>query len=92
MELTNTDTEKMNTDSIPEKKDFSEVFEDNFSGIYNFVYARILHRERTEDLVSEIFMKAMKHYASFDPSIRSLMNSAKAVVPRSTLWTRIRSM
>lgn len=72
MELPKTDPRKFNKDSIAEKKDFSEVFEENFSGIYNFVYARLLHRERTEDLVSEIFLKAMKHYDSFDPSIASV--------------------
>ncbi len=72
MELPKTDPRKFNKDSITEKKDFSEVFEENFSGIYNFVYARLLHRERTEDLVSEIFLKAMKHYDSFDPSIASV--------------------
>ena len=48
-----------------QKEDFAVVFEEQFSGIYNYVYARILHRERTEDLVSEIFIKAMKHYDGF---------------------------
>ena len=55
-----------------QKEDFAVVFEEQFSGIYNYVYARILHRERTEDLVSEIFIKAMKHYDGFDPSIASV--------------------
>jgi RNA polymerase sigma-70 factor (ECF subfamily) len=60
------------TDNQMNKEDFAVVFEEQFSGIYNYVYARILHRERTEDLVSEIFMKAMTHYESFDPSIASV--------------------
>ena len=59
-------------DNQKNKEDFAVVFEEQFSAIYNYVYARILHRERTEDLVSEIFLKAMKHYDSFDPSIASV--------------------
>ncbi len=51
-----------------EKESFEEVYEKHFSDIYNFVYGQLLHRERTEDLVSDIFMKAMTHYDSFDPS------------------------
>lgn len=61
--------EASNTGTSGIKEDFSEVFESQFSNIYNYVYARILHRERTEDLVSEIFIKAMKHYDSYNPSI-----------------------
>ena len=63
--------EASNTGTSGIKEDFSEVFESQFSNIYNYVYARILHRERTEDLVSEIFIKAMKHYDSYNPSIAS---------------------
>ena len=59
-------------DNQKNKEVFAVVFEEQFSAIYNYVYARILHRERTEDLVSEIFLKAMKHYDSFDPSIASV--------------------
>ena len=59
-------------DNQVNKEDFAVVFEEQFSPIYNYVYARILHRERTEDLVSEIFFKAMTHYDSFGPSIASV--------------------
>jgi len=54
------------------KESFSVVFEDQYSGIYNYVYARLLHRERTEDLVSDIFLKAMTHYDSYDPAKASV--------------------
>lgn len=72
MEVPNTENITNKPDSIKPKDDFAVVFEENFSGIYNFVYARILQHERAEDLVSEIFIKAMKHYDSFDPSIASV--------------------
>lgn len=54
------------------KEPFEKVYETYFSPIYNYVYAQILHRERTEDIVSEVFIKAMTHYDSFDPSKASV--------------------
>ena len=54
------------------KEPFEEVYEKQFSNIYNFIYAQLLNKERTEDLVSDIFIKAMKNYDRFDPSIASV--------------------
>lgn len=65
-------TNDKNADRQNKKEDFAAVYEQQFSAIYSYVYARILHRERAEDLVSEIFMKAMRHYDSFNPSIASV--------------------
>ena len=53
---------------MKEKPDFGQVYEDYYSYVYNYIYTQILHRENTEDLVSDIFMKAMTHYDSYDPS------------------------
>ena len=50
------------------KEPFEVVYEKQFSNIYNYVYAQVLHKERAEDLVSEIFIKAMNHYEKYDPS------------------------
>ncbi len=55
-----------------EKEPFEVVYEKHFSNIYNFIYGQILHRERAEDLVSDIFIKAMTHYETFDPSRASV--------------------
>ena len=66
------------------KQDFSEVYEENFRGIYNYVYARILQREQTEDLVSDIFTKALAHYDSFDPN-RASVKTWLANIARNTL-------
>ena len=55
-----------------EKETFEVVYEKYFSNIYNYIYGQILHRERAEDLVSDIFIKAMTHYDSFDPSRASV--------------------
>ena len=50
-----------------EKLTFEEVYEKYFSDIYNFIYGQILHRERAEDLVSDIFIKAMTNYDKYNP-------------------------
>ena len=55
-----------------EKEAFEVVYEKYFSDIYNYTYGQILHKERTEDLVSEIFLKAMTHYEDYDPSKASV--------------------
>ena len=55
-----------------EKEPFEAVYEKFFSNIYNFIYGQILHRERAEDLVSDIFIKAMTHYDSFEPTRASV--------------------
>lgn len=57
---------------MAEKEPFEKIYEEYFSSIYNYVYAQILHRERTEDLVSETFIKAMTHYDSYDPEKASV--------------------
>ena len=54
------------------KETFEEVYEKHFSGIYNYIYGQILHRERAEDLVSDIFIKAMNNYDRFDPTRASV--------------------
>ncbi len=54
------------------KEPFEEVYEKNFSSVYNFVYAQLMHKERTEDVVSEAFIKAYAHYDGYDPSKASV--------------------
>ena len=54
------------------REPFQIIYERHFSEIYNYVYGQMLHRERTEDLVSEIFIKAMTHYGDYDPEKASV--------------------
>ena len=54
------------------KEPFEDVYEKQFSNIYNYIYSQLLHRERTEDLVSDIFLKAMRNYDRYDPAIASV--------------------
>lgn len=66
------------------KESFEIVYEKYFSDIYNFIYGQILHRERTEDLVSDIFVKAMTNYERFDPS-RASVRTWLTNIARNTL-------
>ncbi len=69
---------------ITAKPDFASVYEKYFSSIYNYVYAQLLHKERTEDLVSEVFVKAMAHYGEYDPN-KSQVQTWLTRIARNTL-------
>ena len=57
---------------ITKKEPFEKVYEKQFSNIYNFIYSQLLHKERTEDVVSDVFIKAMSNYDRYDPAISSV--------------------
>ena len=44
-----------------------KIYEDYFSKIYNYVFYRLLHREQTEDVVSEVFLKVISNLNAFNP-------------------------
>lgn len=49
-----------------------EVYSTYFSVIYNYVFYKLLNRENTEDVVSQVFLKAVKHLPGFDPQRASV--------------------
>ncbi|MBI5729002.1 MAG: RNA polymerase sigma factor [Candidatus Magasanikbacteria bacterium] len=51
------------------KKDFAKFYNDHIDRIYRFVFFRCRDRELAEDLVSEIFLKALDHFADFDETM-----------------------
>ena len=57
---------------ITKKEPFEKVYEKQFSNIYNFIYSQLLHKERTEDVASDVFIKAMSSYDRYDPAISSV--------------------
>ena len=66
------------------KEPFETVYNKYFSDIYNFIYAQLLHRERSEDIVSDVFIKAMTNYDRYDPqkaSVRTWLTN----IARNTL-------
>ena len=52
-----------------EKSDFRRFYETHADRVYRFVLFRVgMNKETAEDLTSEIFMKALAHYANYDPA------------------------
>ena len=45
---------------------FEELYRANYSRIYNYLYGCLLHRERTEDLASEVFFEALRCFSRYD--------------------------
>ncbi|HLC69484.1 MAG TPA: sigma factor, partial [Patescibacteria group bacterium] len=53
--------------SPKDKKRFQQFYEANFDKVFRFVLFRVKgNREKAEDLVSEIFMKALEHFEDYD--------------------------
>lgn len=57
---------------FPSKPDFGEVYEQYYDRIYKYTYTILLDREMAEDVVSETFLLALKHYDSYDPGKASI--------------------
>lgn len=54
---------------MPNKKRFEKFYNQHFDKIYRFVFFRIgNNRPLAEDLVSEIFLKALEHFDDYDES------------------------
>jgi len=52
------------------KRDFKRFYSKNFDKIYRFVFFRVGgDRDLAEDLVSEIFVKALEKFHTYDPKI-----------------------
>ena len=51
------------------KKDFEQFYNNHIDKVYRFVYFRVNYdKELAQDLVSEIFMKAVEHFTDYDES------------------------
>jgi RNA polymerase sigma-70 factor (ECF subfamily) len=50
------------------KQDFSKFYRQNVDRVYRFIFFRVGgNKELTEDLVSEVFMKILTHFSTYDP-------------------------
>ena len=54
------------------KMPFEEVYSSCYDRVYKSVYMRILNRESTEDIVQDVFIKAMNAYDTYDPEKASV--------------------
>ena len=74
---------------MPESS-FAQVYEENYSYIYNYVYMMLLHRENTEDVVGEAFVKAMNGYGAFDET-RASVRTWLCAIARNTALDHLKS-
>lgn len=52
--------------ALPAAVTFEEIYEENYARIYNYLYGSLLHRQKTEDLTSEVFFEALRTFSRFD--------------------------
>ena len=52
--------------------DIEAVYSEYFSAVYNYVFYKLLNRENTEDVVSQVFLKLLGKLSTFDPAKASL--------------------
>jgi len=63
---------------------FGQLYDRYFKKIYSFVYYKISHKENTEDLVSDIFYKALNNLSKFN-SRKGSFNSWLYRIARNTV-------
>lgn len=52
-----------------QKADFKAFYNKHFDRVYRFVFFRVRgNADVAQDLTSEVFMKALKHFAKYDPA------------------------
>ena len=69
---------------------FKEIYMENFSYVYDFIYMKVLHRETAEDICSETFTKAYAHIDSFDPN-RAKVRTWLCTIARNCVYDHFKS-
>lgn len=60
-------------------KQFEQVFDRNFSAIYNYVYFKTGHHPTAEDITADVFVKAFEHYESYNPEKCGIQTWLRAI-------------
>lgn len=70
-------------------KEFEQYYRESYKGVYNYIYARVLNRADTEDIVSEAFIKAARNFDRFDPS-RAAFSTWVITIARNCMISKMR--
>ncbi len=66
------------------ESEFVRMYEDWFPKVYNYIFYRLLSKEITEDLVSDVFLKVVSHLHRFD-SAKASFGTWLFTIARNTL-------
>ena len=83
-----TEAARMNNYSLPDN--FASMYDKYFPQIYNFIFFRTMHKEQTEDIVSDVFLKVAENIWRFDQS-RANFNTWIFTIAKHTLIDRYKS-
>ena len=69
--------------------EFEQYYRESYKGVYNYIYARVLNRADTEDIVSEAYIKAARSFDRFDPS-RAAFGTWVTTIARNCMISKMR--
>ena len=55
-----------------DKPSFDEVYKSEYRYIRDYIYSKVRNFDTAEDITSDVFLKALTHYESFDPQKASV--------------------
>ena len=65
-----------------EEKEFLKLYDENVAAIFRYIFLRVNSKETAQDLASEVFLRAWKHWSDArEGVIKTENNSLTAVIP-----------
>ena len=61
------------------------VYEEYFPVVYNYVYYKLLNREHSEDVVSQVFLKVVQNLHRYDPALASMRTWLMRITDRTLI-------
>lgn len=61
-------TRRRSADVVASEQEFARLYTDSYKLVYNYVRYRMGGDEAAEDVVSEAYLQAARHFESYDPS------------------------
>ncbi len=69
--------------------EFEQMYTDYFPKVYNYMFYRLLHKQDSEDLVSEVFLKVARNICRFDAQ-KASFSTWIFTIARNTLIDHLR--
>jgi len=65
-----------------EEKDFLKLYDENVAAIFRYIFLRVNSKEVAQDLASEVFLRAWKHWSGAREGVVKTENNSSSVAPK----------